>query len=175
MAVLRVILHDVGSALSGELECQVTMEVRRKESVVLVPGLRSHRITVLDRQADSIEVRVVEAGEGLQCEAEGFPAPHISWHSLGEEMAPLSEDKVESLALRVETETGLQVSREIMYRVEQGEFGCRVLGRDGAEEVSNVTDWSAMTSSSPEGAQDHSAGQPHLGLHRAAGGAGARG
>ena len=77
-------------------------------------------------------MRVVEEEEGLKCEAEGYPAPYLSWVSLtGDTASPVSEDKVETLDLVMEEDSGLEVSRERMYLVEEGEFACLVTHRHG--------------------------------------------
>ena len=131
---IKLVLHQVGRELTGQLECQVIMEVRRKESVLLVPAVRSHNLLVVERPEDGGEevVRVVEEEEGLKCEAEGYPAPYLSWVSLtGDTASPVSEDKVETLDLVMEEDSGLEVSRERMYLVEEGEFACLVRHRHG--------------------------------------------
>ena len=136
--VVKLILHTVGRELSGELECQIIMEVQRKESVFLVNAVRTHRVRVVERpeEGSGVVVRLVGEGEAIQCEAEGYPAPHLSWLSLEAGLVTaVSEDRVESLALQVESDSGLQVSRERMYRVEEGEFACLVTGMDGEKQV----------------------------------------
>ena len=133
--VVKLILHQVEARLSGELQCQIIMQLTGKESLVLVPAVRSQRITVVDRPELEAEVRLVEAGSGVVCEAPGYPAPHLSWHHLQDslELSPVSEDKVETLPLQVESDSGLQVSRERLYRLEEGEFVCLVEDRLGEQ------------------------------------------
>ena len=133
--VVKLILHQVEPRLSGQLQCQITMQLTGKESLVLVPALRSQRITVVERPELEAEVRLVEAGSGVQCEAPGYPAPHLSWHHLQDSLhlSPVSEDKVETLPLQVQSDSGLQVSRERLYRLEEGEFVCLVEGRQGEQ------------------------------------------
>ena len=144
--VVRLIIHQVEPRLSGHLECHVTMQLTDKEPPVLVPAFRSQRITVVERPELEAEVRLVEAGSGVQCEAPGYPAPHISWHHLepSHQLSPVSDDKVETLPLEVQSETGLQVSREKLYRVEEGEFVCLVAGREG-EEAHRLSVWANLS------------------------------
>ena len=137
LTVVKLVLHQVEQRLSGQLQCQIIMQLAGKESLVLVPAVRAQRITVLERpqlEAEA-EVRLVEAGRGVECEAPGNPAPHLSWHhlELSHSLRPVSEDKVETLPLEVQADSGLQVSRERLYRLEEGEFVCLVEGRGQGE------------------------------------------
>ena len=84
LTVVKLVLHQVQTRLSGELQCQVIMQLTGQESLVLLPAVRQQRITVLDRPQLSLEaeVRLVEAGLGGERESPGYPAPHLSWHHL---------------------------------------------------------------------------------------------
>ena len=131
--VVKLVLHQVQPRLSGQLRCQIIMQLTGKDSQVLVPAVRSQRITVVERPQVEAEVRLVEAGPGVECSAPGYPAPQLSWHLLqdSQHLSPVSEDAVETLPLLVQSDSGLQVSRERLYRLEEGEFVCLVETRDG--------------------------------------------
>jgi len=165
---LRLVIHQVDQNLSGKLECQIILESSSEEEINLDVASRSQEVRVVDVDFvdntgdgdDTIQISdgnkksqveyqiVVRCEKILNCHVRGTPAPHLSWWTFNddsEDMEMVTEDKVETMHLDVNMETGTQLATESLLSLEAGHFACVADFRNGIKQIKRIEVFENLT------------------------------